>query len=290
MVQKSWAASAALLCIIVIFTVLAAGSHPKPVLIGYFAEFLIPALLTIYFLVLLYSARTIIDLLASFLLGNRRQDSGPGKSWMVVIGYAIGTVLIVILIRSAAMLNIIGAVENAIVATTSALKPGQGLPAPIATSAINPYLFYYVVLIFVGIVIVSFSLLLGGIHTAYRWVREDRSALNPDDLRRETLRVVQQTARDLRVTDDYRGTILNCYREMCRVLSLHGFQTEFYETASEFSKTVSAKLGLGGDFVRGLTLLFEEARYSDHSIDNAKRAEALTQLESLERSLDTGSS
>jgi len=289
MVQKGWAASAALLCIIVIFTVLAAGSHPKPVLIGYFAELLIPGLLTIYFLVLLYSARTIIDMLASFLLGNRRQDSGRGKSWMVVIGYAIGTVLIVILIRSAAILNLIGAVENAITAT-SALRSGQGLPAPLASSATNPYLFYYVVLIFVGIVIVSFSLLLGGIHTAYRWVREERSTLNPDHLRRETLRVVQQTAKDLRVTDDYRGTILNCYREMCRVLSLHGFQTEFYETASEFSKTVSGKLGLGGDFVRGLTLLFEEARYSDHSIDTAKRAEALTQLESLDRSLDTVSS
>jgi hypothetical protein len=77
---------------------------------------------------------------------------------------------------------------------------------------------------------------------------------------------------------------------MCRVLSLHGFRTEFYETASEFSRSIADKLGLGGESVRGLTLLFEEARYSDHQINKAKRAEALNQLESLERSLANVSS
>jgi len=289
MPQKGWAASAVLLCIIVIFTILAAGSQPKPVLIGRFAEFLLPALLTIYLLVLLYSARVIMELLASFFLGNRQQGNPRGNSWAVVIGYAIGAILILLLIRSVALQSIMGAIQTAVTATSSILRIGQGIRTqPVAST--SPYLLYYIAIIFSGIVLVSFALLIGGVHKAYCWALDERSIINPDNIRQETLQVIQRAARELKVTDDYRTTILNCYREMCRVLSLNGFETELYETASEFARTVSNKLGLAGDSVKGLTSLFEEARYSDHRIDNAKRANALNQLETLERSLANVSS
>jgi uncharacterized membrane protein len=237
-----------------------------------------------YLLVLVYSARLIMDVLASFLLGKKESERS-GKSWMVVIGYAIGIVLIILLLRTVALQNLLGAVEAAVAAASSVLKIAQGSSAPHAVSVIAPYLFYYIVLMFAAIVLISFTLFIGGLHTAYRWAREDRSPLAANTVRLETLRVIQQAAKDLRLTDDYRVTILNCYREMCRVLSLHGFRTELYETASEFSRSIADKLGLGGESVRGLTLLFEEARYSDHQINDVKRAEALNQLESLERSL-----
>jgi len=277
-------AAAALLCVIVIFTIFTAHAQAGPVLIGSLAQFLFPALLTMYLLVLVYSARLIMDVLASFLLGKKESERS-GKSWMVVIGYAIGIVLIILLLRTVALQNLLGAVEAAVAAASSVLKIAQGSSAPHAVSVIAPYLFYYIVLMFAAIVLISFTLFIGGLHTAYRWAREDRSPLAANTVRLETLRVIQQAAKDLRLTDDYRVTILNCYREMCRVLSLHGFRTELYETASEFSRSIADKLGLGGESVRGLTLLFEEARYSDHQINDVKRAEALNQLESLERSL-----
>lgn len=285
MPQRGQAASAALLCIIVMITIFVAHVRSEPVLIGSLAQFLLPALLTMYLLVLIYSAKIIMDLLASFLLGKRDAGNGRGKSWMVVLGYAIGTILMILVIRSAALLSIMRVVEIAVAATSSALKVGQAPTGQLAATTGIPYLFYYVLIVFAAIVLVSFALFIGGVHTAYRWAREDSSSLDPSKVRLETLRVVQKAAKDLRLTDDYRGTILNCYREMCRVLSLHGFQTEFYETAGEFSRNISDKLGLEGDSVRGLTLLFEEARYSDHRIDESKRADALNQLESLERSL-----
>ncbi len=287
MPQKGWAASAALLGIIVIFTVLSIGSQPKAVVIGGFAEFLIPALLTIYLLALLYSARVIIDALASFFLGRRQSENLGGKSWSIIIGYAIGAILIFILFRTLALQHFLAAFQAAVTATGSILKIGTALPAQPAGSTTNPYFFYYIAVIFSAIVLVSFALFIGGIHRAYSWVHEDRSSINTETARRETLQVVQRAARELRATDDYRATILSCYREMCRVLSLHGYKTELHETASEFSRNVSDKLGLGGDSVRGLTLLFEEARYSDHLIDKAKRAVALSELESLEQSLSS---
>jgi len=72
---------------------------------------------------------------------------------------------------------------------------------------------------------------------------------------------------------------------MCNVLLDCGFRIAPTQTASEFARNVSIRLGLGGSAVNGLTFLFEEARYSNHQIDDSRRADAISQLENLERSL-----
>ena len=285
MPQKGWIASAVFLGLILAVTVIATGSRPKPVLIGAFAQYIAPAVLTIYLLVVLYNARAIIELLASFLLGNRKQD-GSGKSWMTIVGYAIGLFLVFLFFLSLTRLqSVLRAVQTAVAGTWAAFGITQTLPAQSVTTPPNSYLVYYVVLLFIAIVLVSFTLFLGGIGTAYRWAREEHSPFETKLVRQETLRVVEGAVRDLKLAGDYRETILKCYVQMCNVLSLHGFRIGLQETAREFSSGVSDKLGLGGDFVRGLTFLFEEARYSNHQIDDTKRASALSQLESLERSL-----
>jgi hypothetical protein len=289
MLQKGWIASVVLVCVIAIFTAFAAGSQPKPVLIGDFAQYIFPALLTICLLVVLYNARVIIEVLASSILGRREQQGARGKSWAVLIGYVITTILIIVLFRSLAMQRMIGALEAAVVSGAAALRIVQ-VPSLTAVSSPNLYLYYYIVLVFAALVLVSFALLIGGLHQAYSWAREEYAPPTTETVRREARMVVQRAARDLRLAGDYRETILNCYRQMCHVLSLHGFQIRLHDTASEFSNSVSTKLGLGGDSVRYLTFLFEEARYSDHQIDNTKRAKALNQLESLEHLLgDAGS-
>ena len=284
MLEKNQIVSAILLCAIVVFTVFAVGASPKPVLIESFAQYLLPAILTIYLLLLVYSARMIMDLIAYFLLG-KKQGERRGKSWISIIGYAIGTILLIFILRSRVLTNLVGIAET-FIAATSALKTAHSFNAP-AISAPSLYVINYLIIAFATIILVSFALLIGGIHTAYRWARDDRVPLTSDQVKLETLRVIQRTVRDLRLTDDRRATILNCYREMCRVLSLHGFQTELHETASEFSRAVSEKLGLGSDSVKHLTSLFEEARYSDHRIDDGKCVQALNQLETLERSLNS---
>jgi hypothetical protein len=188
------------------------------------------------------------------------------------------------------MQRIIGAVQAAIVVTSAALRIGQGSSLPAGVSSPSLYLYYYIILVFGAIVLVSFGLLIGGLRTAYGWAREERALPSIETVRHEALMAVQRATKNLRFAGDYRETILNCYRQMCHALSRHGFQIELSETASEFSNSVSSKLGLGGDSVRYLTFLFEEARYSDHQIDDTKRANALNQLESLEHMLGEPSS
>jgi uncharacterized membrane protein len=187
------------------------------------------------------------------------------------------------------MQRIIGAVQAALAVTSAALRIGQGAPFA-AGSSPNLYLYYYILLVFGAIVLVSFGLLIGGLQMAQRWAREERAFQSIETARHGALMAVQRAAMNLRLAGDYKETILNCYRQMCHVLSHHGFQIVAHETASEFSDSVSSRLGLGGDSVRGLTFLFEEARYSDHQIDDAKRAKALNQLESLEHLLGEASS
>jgi len=289
MSKMELAASAALVCVIVVFTVFAVGSQPKPFLIGGLAQYLLPTFLTLYLLVILYYSRVIVEVLATFFLGNRKQGRSDGNSWTVIIGYVICLILLILLLRSSVIQRMLSSVETAIVDASTALRQSQATTTPSLAQSLNPYVFYYLALVFLGIILASFGLLIGALHRAYKWTSEELVPVNTRVARQEALQSVQKAAKNLRFAGDYRETILNCYREMCQVLSEQGLQIAINETAREFSNDVSKKLGIGADAVRGLTSLFEEARYSDHQIDDTKRANAINELERLEHTLTLAS-
>ena len=292
MPQRELIVPAALLCLIALFTAFTASAAPRPPLIGAFAQYLLAASFTIYLLVVVLNARAIIEALAIFILGNRKQHGSNGKSFAVIIGYVIGIILLLVFLRNARVFQtILGVFQTAVTLTTAALHitQSQQVTQP-GLSSINPFAYYYIIIIFSTTVVVALTLFLGGVHKAYEWAREENAPLKAEAARRETLGVVQKTAMNLRLAGDYREAILRCYRQMCQVLSEHGFSIGMQETAREFSENISRKLELGSDAIRSLTFLFEEARYSDHEIDDSKRAVALSQLENLEHSLANTSS
>jgi hypothetical protein len=279
-------ASAALLCVLTVFTVFALGHPVGSTMIGGYADLIAPALLTIYLLAVVANARVIMGLLAAYFLGKGKKEASGVKFLWAILGYAVGFALLVFVLRNTFLLRMFGVMENVITAGAAALHLTQAQNAPVLQSqGINPLLLYYTFIIFGAVVLVSFVLVMGGMHTAYEVARKGHGPTTTATARLEALEVVQTAARNLRSSGDYRDTILNCYRQMCYVLSNYGFMTSPHETASEFSDGISEKLKLGVDSVKGLTFLFEEARYSDHEIDDAKRAKALDELESLERSL-----
>jgi len=99
------------------------------------------------------------------------------------------------------------------------------------------------------------------------------------------LQAVQQARAKLKASEKYYETILDCYKQMCRVLSDSGHSIRPTETPREFAQSVSKKLELGTDSVLGLTFLFEEARYSNHRIGDEKKELAVNYLGSLEQVL-----
>jgi hypothetical protein len=254
-------------------------------MIGAFAQYLVPGLFTVYLLVLVVYARLIMNILGIFFRGGRKQ-TGSGNSLWSIIGYALAILLLVVLLRNTAFARILSAAENVVGSTMAALHITQAQQvSQAAASTSSSFLLYYTLMIFGVIIVVSFVLFLGGLRTAYSQVKEERTSTKTGSAKLEAMKVLQKAAMDLKLTGDYQEVILNCYRQMCHVLSDRGFKITPEQTASEFSERVSYKLGLGGRAVKALTFLFEEARYSNHAIDDTRRTQAINQLDDLQRSL-----
>lgn len=113
----------------------------------------------------------------------------------------------------------------------------------------------------------------------------------PSDLRRR--RGILELARTnlaeavtkLERYDDVRQTILDCYRRMCTSLASCGYHILPQHTAKEFEWIVSSALPLPKQALNKLTNLFEEARYSEHSLGEENRREALQSLRAIHGSL-----
>jgi hypothetical protein len=282
--RKETLTAAGLLCIIALFTAFAVGSQPQGTATGTFVQYVIPAIFTLWLLGLVTNARAIMELLASFFLRKRKQQDLVRSWWGILMGYVMVLVLILILFRTQFLLNLIGAMANA-VASTGVFVPNAQMQGAQVPAMANSPLLSYTLLVFGGVILVSLALFFGGLRTAYGRVRDGYSASKTVSARTEAIKIVQKASMNLRLARDYRETILNCYRQMCLVLANHGFSIGLEETAREFSEKVSRSLQLEADAVKGLTLLFEQARYSDHEIDDQQRSLALARLESLEHQL-----
>jgi hypothetical protein len=72
---------------------------------------------------------------------------------------------------------------------------------------------------------------------------------------------------------------------MCRLLAEIGLEIGLAQTPREFALQASKKLRFGKEAVNTLTFLFEEARYSQHSLGDDKRSIAISQLTTLQNAL-----
>jgi hypothetical protein len=284
MLERRVVMSAGLLAVIAFLTMFTAGASPRPTSLGAFVQYLIPAILTLCLLAMLVNAKAIVEILAAVILGQRKPQASRASSVAILLGYAIAVILVILFVRTGVAQRIID-IAASVASIWFSPTQIQNPVSPGGSSPFNPFVYYYTVILFATIVIASFTLIFGGLRTAYQWAREDNANLEAIETRREALGVVRKATAGLRLTGDYREVILRCYRQMCQVLSDHGFAIGIQETAREFAQGISQKLSLGSDAVTSLTFLFEEARYSDHQIDDGKRSTALNQLENLERSL-----
>src|SRR5208337_4342100 len=148
MPQRELILPIALLCVIALFTAFATSATPRPPMIGAFAEYLLPAILTIYLLAVLAYSKIIIELLAAFFLGNRKQNASGGRSFAVILGYVIGVVLFLVFLRIVMFQSIIGALQTTVnlVGTWFHATQSQTIAQPSGPSA-NPLLFYYTLVI-----------------------------------------------------------------------------------------------------------------------------------------------
>lgn len=114
--------------------------------------------------------------------------------------------------------------------------------------------------------------------------------LKDDDvLEEKAVNVVNETISTIiREGGDFRAAIIRCYQRLCELLTRYNCQIEDYQTVQEFRISASRILNIPEKPFSMLTSLFEEARYSLHEIDEAKRNDALRFLTEIRNHLSSG--
>jgi hypothetical protein len=91
---------------------------------------------------------------------------------------------------------------------------------------------------------------------------------------------------DANTSDAYRKAIYNAYKQMCEEIARYGHERSESITPKEFERHIREYLPVDRKNLHILTKLFEEARYSDHSFNEAKKKQALAALEGIINSLE----
>ena len=258
----------------------------KPML-GLLAPFLPAAFLTFYLIVLLAFSRTIIEAITNFFVIG---PSGPRPGSNILTSLLISAFIVITIVafmrsNPSDILVFLGAIQQAAILFTSATQ--LHLASTISTSEASTqtlFLTYYSLIAFGSIFVISLTLLLIAFRRGVISNRSE-SVTREDTIKQRATVVVRRTVKMLESGNNYQETILACYKQMCTLLAEIGLEIGLAQTPREFALQASKKLRFGKEAVNTLTFLFEEARYSQHSLGDDKRSIAISQLTTLQNEL-----
>lgn len=98
--------------------------------------------------------------------------------------------------------------------------------------------------------------------------------------------VIRDAIRELELGSDVRSTILLCFHRFCSLLGTRGIRAQDPLTPRELEGLAIRELHVSRDATSDLTSLFEEARYSDHSLQEDHRRRALSSLDRIRAALE----
>ena len=126
--------------------------------------------------------------------------------------------------------------------------------------------------------IILMSLLIAGA-IYYQRVQERRQV--------QALRgILTDAMMQLEASNEYIAAIFDCYKSLVKHFKKYGFMKKVYETAREFEAAVRAAFNMVPvDQLDDFLSIFEEARYSEHTIDATHRDRAMQTLGAITNSL-----
>ena len=90
----------------------------------------------------------------------------------------------------------------------------------------------------------------------------------------------------LEASNEFIAAIFDCYKNLVRHFRKHGFMKKVYETTREFEAAVRKAFDMvPTEQLDAFLTIFEEARYSDHTIDASHRDRAVATLGMIQQSL-----
>lgn len=136
-----------------------------------------------------------------------------------------------------------------------------------------------------GLLMVA-SIFVAGMIIVQSLIRAKQEAASFEkDRKEEVVKAIRESVFELESSLSCREAIIRCYKRFCELLERRGLSIPDHQTAREFREMVARFLRLPEDPLRGLTALFEEARYSSHEMTTQDREEALKHLRGLEHHL-----
>ena len=129
-----------------------------------------------------------------------------------------------------------------------------------------------------GFAIVLMALLIAGA-IYYQRVQERRQV--------QALRgILTDAMMQLEASNEYIAAIFDCYKSLVKHFKKYGFMKKVYETAREFEAAVRTAFSMVPmDQLDDFLSIFEEARYSEHTIDATHRDRAMQTLGAITNSL-----
>ena len=132
-------------------------------------------------------------------------------------------------------------------------------------------------------VVLSLSVILVALLIAGALIYErSRSRRQVDQLRG----LISTMAWQLETSNEYIAAIFEGYKSLVKHFRKYGFMKKVFETTREFETAVRAAFSMvPSDQLDDFLTIFEEARYSDHTIDASHRDRALGTLGAIQGSL-----
>ena len=98
--------------------------------------------------------------------------------------------------------------------------------------------------------------------------------------------ILTDTMMQLEASNEYIAAIFDCYKSLVKHFKRYGFMKKVYETTREFESAVRAAFNMvPAEQLSDFLSIFEEARYSDHTIDASHRDRAMQTLQTIVSSL-----
>jgi len=104
-------------------------------------------------------------------------------------------------------------------------------------------------------------------------------------LEEEVASSISDAIDDLEAEPDPRRAVIAAYARMEGVLAHSGMKRDLSETATEYLRRILLSLTSQADAVRRLTGLFEQAKFSTHTIDSAMKHDAIESLRTIRADL-----
>lgn len=113
--------------------------------------------------------------------------------------------------------------------------------------------------------------------------KKDSKITNIDP--RSIQEIASSTINKLKNDSDYKKTVLECYKNMCKWLDASGVKKNSYDTPREFAINLQKVLSISDDCLASLTKVFEKAFYSEHEIIEDDKKTAIACLSEVITSL-----